>query len=92
MSNESKSPIGYLHDHLVELAKLEASEVEGKRMVGLVTLVCYEDGKYYPHASGYIDHARALGILQTYLIGLTLNEHQQWCNKAISRSSLEGGL
>lgn len=93
MNDARKTPEEYLQDHLHEVVAIhESGGQQGKKMIGLVTLVCYEDGRYYPHDSGYIDHPRALGILQTYLMGLTLNGHQRWTEGAIERSKLERGL
>jgi hypothetical protein len=92
VSDERKTPAEYVADHVRELADIHEQGKDGKRLIGLVTLACYGDGLYYPHASGLIDHARALGITQTFLIGLTMADHERWARSAIERRILERGL
>jgi hypothetical protein len=92
MSGARKTSAEYLQDHIRELNDINDEGSNGKKMIGLVTMVMYDDGRCYPHASGVVDHARAIGLLQTYLLSITLGEHQRWCERAISRGVLEEGL
>lgn len=68
--------------HMSELNNLILLGHEGKRVVGLVAMVAYEDGTVYPHATGRYPAAKTERLCSFLMGADMIRSWEAWCARA----------